>query len=184
MGVGTGPAAASESRSAASSRTLKMPVTGVRRPAPCCAVRDSTAGNACCWPGRIRTGVPQLCRLVPSHSVTRPRRPRPDSNGRPAPSEGAALSICATRTCVPEPGADPGVPRRMTVYGPPSAPALTSGWGVLRESNPPCRDHNPAPSLDGKRHQCATEDSNLGPAACGAAALTTELIAHGTPGRT
>ena len=35
---------------------------------------------------RIRTDVTQLCRLVPNRSVTGPQCPRPDSNGRPAPS--------------------------------------------------------------------------------------------------
>ena len=37
----------------------------------------------------------------------------------------------------------------------------TDAWGALRDSNPLYRDHNPAPSHDGQRHQWAVEDSNL-----------------------
>lgn len=84
-------------------RTGAVPLRGRRL---CPSELQATGG-----PGRSRTDVRQLCGLVPGHSVTGPRRPRPDSNGRPAPSEGAALSNCATRTCVPADGFEP--PRRV-----------------------------------------------------------------------
>jgi hypothetical protein len=96
--------------------------------------------KATCWPGRTRTGAlrfrkPLLCllsyepmeapaglepashrnahRFAGGYLTARSRDhrcPRPDSNGRPAPSGGAALSNCATRTGVAEPGVEPGMP--------------------------------------------------------------------------
>ena len=86
-------------------------------------------------PGQIRTGVPQLCRLVPNHSVTGLRCPRLDSNQRSPPSEGGALLHCATRTCVAEPGVEPGMPRRL-FYRQLSGPSLTSAVGCLTGVEP------------------------------------------------
>jgi hypothetical protein len=72
--------------------------------------------------GRIRTGVTlsriPLCRRLPNRSVTRPRRPRLDSNQRPSASEADALSNCATRTCVSGAGVEPATSRRIRFYRP------------------------------------------------------------------
>jgi hypothetical protein len=53
--------------------------------------------------------------------------------------------------------------------------SATDARGALPESNRPCRFHGPAPSHDGKRHQCSVTGSNRRPLRCGRSALPTEL---------
>jgi hypothetical protein len=50
---------------------------------------------------RSRTGPRRCCGPPPAPASRASRCPRPDSNGRPAVSETAALSCCATGTWVP-----------------------------------------------------------------------------------
>jgi hypothetical protein len=102
-------------------------------------------------PGRTRTGVaPEripLCRRLPNRSVTGPERPRLDSNQRSPPSEGGALSNFATRTCVAEPGVEPGVPEGATVLQTAERPSLTSAGedDGTRTRNGPAHNRAPQP---------------------------------------
>ena len=130
--------------------------------------------------GRIRTGVAPgrtpLCRRLPIHSVTRPQCPRPDSNGRPAPSEGAALSSCTTRTCVPVPGADPGLPKATALQAAERAAAHNRLGRTTSLEPANYQIHSLAPRPLWIRPQSIRQDSNLRSTGCGPAALATELL--------
>ena len=124
-----------------------------------------------------------LCRQIPSLSGMRPSYPRPDSNGRPPPSEGGALSICATRARVGESGIEP--PRqRLRLYGPLSSPPAQLTVGALRDSNPPLScdtGSQPAPSATWVK--APVRNAGLEPAHPGVwdRSSAAELIAHEHP---
>src|SRR5215475_3444500 len=120
-------------------------------------------------PGQIRTGVTQLCRLVPSRSVTGPRVSPAGLEPAVSTFGGWRVLHCATRTCVAEPGVEPGMPRRL-FYRQLSGPSLTSA-GEDDGNRTRCGLAHNRPPRQSVRPQCAIRDSNPGPTACGAAAL-------------
>lgn len=113
-------------------------------------------------PGRIRTGVTQLCRLVPNHSVTGPQCPRLDSNQRSPPSEGGAFSTALRGHAWRNLGSNQGCRRRL-IYRQLSGPSLTSageGDGIRTRncagSQPGSSAFRFALSRSGRTRTCAS----------------------------
>lgn len=135
-------------------------------------------------PGQIRTGVTQLCRLVPGRSVTGPRGVLGRTRTCVLWVRNPTLSPLGYEDmpCVPGDGIEPPMPKRR-LYGPLQYHSANLAGRTTGLEPATARLTTELLSLS-VRPQCAIRDSNPGHAACDTAALPTELIALGAPGRT
>ena len=122
--------------------------------------RSSAAGNV----AEASAGIEPACRSFADWYLTTrsrdPLRPRPDSNGRPAPSEGAALSNCATRTGVGRDGIEPPI-HKATVLPTAALPLCHRPVGCLSGVEPLLPE--PQSGAFPRRQQAPVGDQGLEP---------------------